>query len=70
VRQFLKAVNAVHNEAMPAAQAQREFLGCDLDEAFRSHAVVFAAEEARTERKVVDWKKWWNEKVEGQLHKA
>jgi hypothetical protein len=31
---------------------------------------VFAAEEARTERKVVDWKKWWNEKVEGQLHNA
>ncbi|KAF1920900.1 hypothetical protein BDU57DRAFT_509380 [Ampelomyces quisqualis] len=67
VRQFLQAVNAVHNEAMPAAQAQGEFLGCDLDEAFRSHAVVFAAEEARTQRRVVDWKKWWSDKVEGQL---
>jgi predicted dehydrogenase len=69
VRQFLMAVNAVDNEAMPAATAQREFLGCDLEEAFRSHAVVFAAEEARTERKVVDWKSWWGERVEGQLHK-
>jgi hypothetical protein len=69
VRQFLMAVNAVENEAMPAAQAQREFLGCDLEEAFRSHAVVFAAEDARTERKVVDWKKWWSEKVESQLRK-
>jgi hypothetical protein len=66
VRQFLMAVNAVHNEAMPAAQAQREFLGCDLEEAFRSHAVVFAAEAARTEKKVVDWKKWW-ERVENEL---
>jgi hypothetical protein len=69
VRQFLMAVNAVDNEAMPSAEAQRKFLGCDLEEAFRSHAAVFAAEEARTERKVVDWKKWWNEKVEGELHK-
>jgi hypothetical protein len=69
VRQFLMAINAVDNEAMPSAEAQRKFLGCDLEEAFRSHAAVFAAEEARTERKVVDWKKWWNEKVEGELHK-
>jgi hypothetical protein len=69
VRQFLMAVNAVDNEAMPVGKAQRQFLGCDLEEAFRSHAVVFAAEEARTERTVVDWKKWWNEKVEGELDK-
>lgn len=69
VRQFLMAVNAVDNEAVPVAEAQRKFLGCDLEEAFRSHAVVFAAEEARTERKVVDWKKWWGEKVEGELRK-
>ncbi|KAL5120619.1 hypothetical protein ACEQ8H_001367 [Pleosporales sp. CAS-2024a] len=63
VRQFLKAVNAVHNEAMPAARAQREFLGCDLDEALRSHAVVFAAEEARIQANVVEWGKWWKERV-------
>jgi hypothetical protein len=67
VRQFLRAANAVHNEAMPAAQAQREFLGCDLEEAFRSHAVVFAAEEARREGKVVEWGKWWEERVEGMM---
>ncbi|KAH7088429.1 streptomycin biosynthesis protein StrI [Paraphoma chrysanthemicola] len=69
VRQFLMAVNAVDSGTMPAAKAQREFLGCDLEEAFRSHAMVFAAEEARTERKVVDWKKWWGQKVEGELLK-
>lgn len=69
VRQFLMAVNAVDNEAVPVAEAQRKFLGCDLEEAFRSHAVVFAAEEARTERKVVDWKKWWSKKVAGELSK-
>lgn len=66
-RQFLMAANAVDEGRMSKADAQREFLGCDLEEAFRSHAAVFAAEEARTERKVVDWKKWWGEKVEPQL---
>ncbi|KAF2006999.1 streptomycin biosynthesis protein StrI [Amniculicola lignicola CBS 123094] len=67
-RQFLQAVNAVDHHAMPAAEAQRKYLGCDLDEAFRSHAMVFAAEEARKERKVVDWKQWWEDEVEKQLH--
>lgn len=67
-RQFLMGVNAVNSGTMSATDAQREFLGCDLEEAFRSHAMVFAAEEARTKRQVVDWKKWWNENVEPQLH--
>ncbi|KAF1959919.1 NAD(P)-binding protein [Byssothecium circinans] len=67
-RQFLMAVNAVDEKGVKAADAQREFLGCNLEEAFRSHAVVFAAEEARTQRKVVDWKKWWSEHVDSQLH--
>jgi hypothetical protein len=68
VRRFLMAANAVDEKGMATADAQREFLGCDLDEAFRSHAMVFAAEDARTKRQVVDWKKWWEEQVEPQLH--
>jgi predicted dehydrogenase len=68
VRQFLKAVAAVDGEEMGAAEAQRTFLGCDVEEAFRSHAMVFAAEEARTSRQVVDWKTWWSLRVESQLH--
>lgn len=67
VRQFLMAVDAVDGKRMSGAQAQRKFLGCDLEEAFRSHAMVFAAEDARTKRQVVDWKKWWAEEVETQL---
>ena len=66
VRQFLMAVNAVDG-GMGTHEAQRRFLGCDLEEAFRSHAAVFAAEEARTERRVVDWGRWWRENVENQL---
>lgn len=68
VRQFLTAVSAVDSGDMSAADAQREYLGCDLEEAFRSHAMVFAAEDARTKRQVVDWKKWWSTEVESQLH--
>jgi hypothetical protein len=68
-RQFLMAVHAVDSGAMSAPAAQREYLGCDLEEAFRSHAMVFAAEEARTKRQVMDWKKWWNETVESQLQR-
>ncbi|KAJ4349824.1 uncharacterized protein N0V89_008443 [Didymosphaeria variabile] len=67
-RQFLMGVEAVDSKRMSAADAQREFLGCDLEEAFRSHAMVFAAEDARTKRQVVDWKKWWADQVEAQLH--
>jgi predicted dehydrogenase len=67
-RQFLMAVNAVDSGAMPASDAHRKYLRCDLEEAFRSHAMVFAAEDARTQRQVVDWKKWWSESVESQLH--
>jgi predicted dehydrogenase len=68
-RQFLMAMEAVDSQGMAAAEAQRKFLGCDLDEAFRSHAVVFAADEARKQREVVDWGRWWEEQVESQLHK-
>jgi len=67
-RQFLMAVHAVDSGDSSVADAQRRYLGCDLEEAFRSHAMVFAAEEARTQRQVVDWKQWWSEKVEPQLH--
>ncbi|KAF3042446.1 hypothetical protein E8E12_009502 [Didymella heteroderae] len=67
VRQFLMAVDAVEQEKMSTHEAQRTYLGCDLDEAFLSHAVVFAAEDARTKKKVVDWAAWWRENVGSQL---
>lgn len=62
-QQFLKAISAVDNHDMTVDEAQTEYLGCTLEEVIRSHALVFAAEEARTQRKVVDWKQWWSEKV-------
>lgn len=56
---FVQAVENVNKETMNVAQAQRDLVGCDLEEIILSHAVVFAAEEARREKKVVNWPEWW-----------
>jgi predicted dehydrogenase len=58
-RMFVGAVDAVENLGWEVSDAQAEFIGCTLEEAVRSHAVVFAAEEARREEKVVQWEAWW-----------
>lgn len=57
---FVQAVQQVDGGTMDVAQAQRELVGCDLAEIILSHAVVFAAEEARREKKVVNWAEWWD----------
>ncbi|EXJ86791.1 hypothetical protein A1O3_03745 [Capronia epimyces CBS 606.96] len=57
---FVRAVEHVEEGNMSVAQAQRELVGCDLKEIILSHAVVFAAEEARREKKVVNWAEWWS----------
>ncbi|PFH61717.1 hypothetical protein XA68_16517 [Ophiocordyceps unilateralis] len=59
-RQFVLACDRVKNHGQPAPEAQNEHLGCTLDEMLRSHALVFAAEEARLGNKVVDWKQFWD----------
>jgi len=59
---FVHAVDAVEGGSMSVDEAQKTFVGCDLEEIIRSHAVVFAAEEARRERKVVHWQEWWEGK--------
>lgn len=64
VKQFIGAVEAVKKREMSVDQAQRRFLGCTIEDVLRSHAMVFAAEEARTSKSVVDWQKWWRQNVE------
>lgn len=61
--QFVRAVDAVINGALDVETAQARFIGCSLEEAVQSHAMVFAAEEARREERVVQWNDWWQAKL-------
>lgn len=65
-RQFIAAVDKVKNECWEVERAQNEFMGCSLEEVVRSHAVLFAAEEARREGRVIDWRKWWSSIEKGR----
>jgi hypothetical protein len=66
---FCKAVGATISGEMDAEMAQRKWLGCDLEEVVRSHVTVFAAEKARTQRTVVDWREFWDMEVLKKLSK-
>ena len=59
---FVKAVQKANTGEMSVAEAQRAFIGADLDEIIRSHAVVFAAEDARMGKRVIDFRDWWRSK--------
>ena len=65
--QFVQAVGAVKDGRMSVEEAQKKFIGCTLEEVVQSHAMVFAAEEARKQRVVVDWPSWWQKNVEEGL---
>jgi hypothetical protein len=65
-RQFILAVDKVKNHGWSTDQAQRELVGCTLEEVIRSHAMVFCAEAARRGRKVVDWPAWWATEVQAK----
>ncbi|KAK5651729.1 hypothetical protein OQA88_11691 [Cercophora sp. LCS_1] len=66
-RQFVLAVDNVKNHGWTTDKAQRELVGCTLEEVIRSHAMVFCAEEARRGKRVVDWREWWTREVESKL---
>jgi len=66
-RQFIDAVDAVKNKGRKVEDAQREYVGCSLEEIIRSHGMVFAAEEARKGKKVVGFAEWWREEVEKRV---
>lgn len=66
-RQFLLAIDAVKNGGSSVQDAQRLHIGCTLEEIIRSHAMVFAAEDARKGKRVVDWQQWWQAEVERYL---
>lgn len=66
-RQFVLAVDKVINHGQAVESAQKEFVGCSLEEIIRSHAMVFAAEEARRKKIVLDFPAWWAKEVASRL---
>ncbi|KAH6854363.1 hypothetical protein B0I37DRAFT_361767 [Chaetomium sp. MPI-CAGE-AT-0009] len=69
-RQFVLAVDKVKNHGWSTDRAQRELVGCTLEEVIRSHAMVFCAEAARRGRKVVNFPEWWAAEVQGKPTRA
>ena len=63
VKQFVLAIDAVKNGQMTLDEAQVEFIGCTARDIIKSHAMVFAAEDAQKTKSSVDWNKWWKENV-------
>ncbi|CAF3625772.1 unnamed protein product [Fusarium graminearum] len=62
-RQFVLAVDRVKNHGEKVSTAQREYIKCNLRDVIMSHSMVFAAEEARKGRKVVDFQQWFEKEV-------
>ncbi len=54
VRQFVLAIDAVKNGQMSLDEAEVEFIGCTAQDVITSHAMVFAAEEARKTNSSMD----------------
>lgn len=63
MRQFALAIDGVKNHGMNVEEAQSVHIGCTVEEIIRSHAMVFAAEEARKGKNVVHWDEWWKERT-------
>lgn len=69
-RQFILAVDRVKNHGATVEEAQNQYVGCTLEEVIRGHAMVFAAEDARLGKKIVDFPAWWKAKVLDSLAAA
>lgn len=67
---FYNAVKAVKTRTMTAAEAQSVHIGCTLEEIIRSHAMVFAAEDSRKQKRTLNWPEWWRTNVETRLQQA
>ncbi|POS87364.1 hypothetical protein EPUL_000445, partial [Erysiphe pulchra] len=66
-RQFILAVDQVKNHGVSVLEAQKTHIGCTLEEIIMSHAMVFAAEEARRSQKVVKFPEWWYDNIISKL---
>ncbi|KAL8716245.1 MAG: hypothetical protein Q9220_000150 [cf. Caloplaca sp. 1 TL-2023] len=64
-KQFVHAMEAVQEGGMTVGQAQQDYIGCTLEDVVRSHAMVFAAEEARRNKSIIAFHQWWHSRKQG-----
>lgn len=55
---FVDAVVAVKDSEATVEEAQEKYIKCTLEEAVRAHEVVFWAEQARLQKRVIEWNEW------------
>lgn len=55
---FIDAIIAVKNGEATVEEAQRKYIKCTPEEAVRAHEVVFWAEQARLQKRVIPWSEW------------
>ncbi|KAI5858594.1 hypothetical protein BZA05DRAFT_381810 [Tricharina praecox] len=55
---FVDAIVAVKNGEATVDEAQRKYIKCTTEDAVRAHEVVFWAEQARLQKRVVEWDEW------------
>lgn len=67
VKAYAEAIQAVKQGSMSVYDAQRSKIACTLEEAVRSHGMVFAAEEARREGRSLSWNEWWHRNTQIKL---
>ena len=67
-RQFILAADKVKNHGWEVERAQHEILGCTLEDVIRAHVMVFAAEESRLDKKMVDWQGFWDRQVAASVN--
>ena len=60
-RQFVRAVQAVTHGGESVEAAQSTYIGATPDEMVASHVLVFAAEDARKQKKQIECSAWWQE---------
>lgn len=65
-KSFVSAVAAAQSGEMKVEDSQRRYIGADLEEIILSHAVVFAAEEARHTGQNIDFGAWWSQKIKSR----
>ena len=60
-RQFVRAIHGVRDLGESVEAVQHRYISATLEDMIESHVLVFAIENARTQRKQLSCDSWWND---------